>query len=129
MGGKKAKQSRLKTKKGYNWFFIMCTWEHENDRIAMDKWVEVFNFFTRNIEDEEKKGCYEALRDQIADEGLTALNLIGKRQFIISGQTRSNQALQEISSMITLNTPVKVDISMATNVFEFGEVNKERLYK
>ncbi len=107
----------------------MCTWEHEHDRIAMDKWVEVFNFFTRNTEDEKKKACYDALRDQIADEGLTALNLIGKRRFIISGQTKSNQVLQEISSMITLGTPIKVDISAATNVFEFGDINKERLYK
>lgn len=129
MGGKKTRRARLKTRKGHNWFFIMCTWENEHDRIAMDKWVEVFDFFTRNVKDEKKKDRYEALRNQIADEGLTALNLIGKRQFIISGQTKSNQALQEISSMITLGTPIKVDISAATNVFEFGEVNKERLYK
>ena len=66
-------------------------------------------------------------RDDIADQGLTALNLIGERQFMIAGQTKSNRPLQEISSMVTLNTPITVEVFAATNVFDFGEINKQRI--
>ena len=54
-----------------------------------------------------------------------ALKLIGKRQFVIAGQAKSKKPLQELSSMITLNTPVEVDVFAATNVFEFGTINKD----
>jgi hypothetical protein len=115
--------STLETISGYSWFLIQCSWEYENDRTAMDKWVEVYNWF-KNKDD---KGRYSSPRDEIADEGLIALNLIGKRVFVIAGQAKSNKPLQEISSMITLATPIKVEVFAATNVFEFGNLNQSRI--
>lgn len=112
----------LQTKDGYSWFLILCSWEYEYDKKAIDKWKEVYNFLKR-----PKKGRTHPLREEIADEGLLALNLIGKRKFVIAGQARSNKPLQKISSMITLKTPIKVDVFAATNVFEFGNINKDML--
>ena len=114
--------STLETLEGYSWFLILCSWEYDADRIAMDKWREVYNWFKVKP---DKSGEYIPPRDEIADEGLIALNLIGKRQFVIAGQAKSNKPLQELSSMITLSTPIEVDVFAATNVFEFGTINKE----
>jgi hypothetical protein len=110
----------LETKKGYSWFFILVSWEWEQDRDAIDKWKEVYNFLKRS-----KKGQVDPLRDEISDDGLIGLNLIGKRKFVIAGQTRSNKPLQKISSMITLRTGIKVDVFAATSVFELGNINKD----
>ena len=124
MIGIQTEKTKLTTLDGYDWFFIMCSWEQPDDREAMDKWIEVYNFFIRAPADPTK--VYNA-RDDIADQGLIALNLIGKRKFVIAGQTRSNKALQEISSMITLQSPIKVDVFAATNVYDFGLINQERI--
>lgn len=109
----------LQTRVGYSWFLIMCSWEYEHDQTAMDKWKQVYNFLKRPM-----KGEIQGLRKEIADEGLLALNLIGKRKFVIAGQTKSNKPLQKISSTITLGTAIKVDVYPATNVFEFGIINR-----
>jgi hypothetical protein len=109
----------LETKAGYSWFFIQVSWEYEHDETAIKRWKKMYNFLKR-----PSKGPTDPLRDEILDEGLIALNLIGKRKFIIAGQTRSNKPLQKISSMITLNTAIKVDVFSATNVFELGNINK-----
>lgn len=123
MNGIQTKQTQLTTLDGYNWFFIMCTWEPQDDRAAMDKWIEVYNFF---IKGQAESKLYDP-RNDIADQGLIALNLIGKRKFVIAGQTKSNKALQEISSMITLQTPINVDVFAATNVYDFGDINQTRI--
>ena len=114
--------STLETLEGYSWFLILCSWEYDFDRAAMDKWKEVYNWF--KVKD-DKSGEYIPPRNEIADEGLIALNLIGKRQFVIAGQAKSNKPLQALSSMITLTTPIEVDVFAATNVFEFGAINKD----
>jgi len=111
----------LETLEGYSWFLLLCGWDYDSDRIAMDKWREVYNWFKVKSD----KGEYIPPRDEIADQGLIALNLIGKRQFVIAGQAKSNKPLQQLSSMITLNTPIEVDVFAATNVFEFGTINKD----
>lgn len=110
----------LQTKDAYSWFLILCSWEYEHDETAIDKWKKVYNFLKR-----PKKGRTHALREEIADEGLLALNLIGKRKFVIAGQSLTNKPLQKISSMITLKTGIKVDVFAATNVFELGNINKD----
>jgi hypothetical protein len=110
----------LQTKDTYSWFLILCSWEYEHDQTAIDKWKEVYNFLKK-----PKKGRTHSLRDEIADEGLLALNLIGKRKFVIAGQSLTNKPLQKISSMITLKTGIKVDVFAATNVFELGNINED----
>jgi hypothetical protein len=101
---------------------IECSWEYDFDDDAKAKWIEVYNWFKG-----DSSGVYSPPRDEIANDGLIALNLIGRRRFVIAGQTLSNRPLQHISSMITLNTPIKVDVFPATNVFEFGNVSKEMI--
>ncbi len=56
----------------------------------------MYNFLKRS-----DTGQTDPLRDEILDEGLIALNLIGKRKFIIAGQAKSNKPVQKISSLIT----------------------------
>ena len=110
----------LETKHGYSWFFILVSREYEHDDTAIRRWKTVYNFLKRT-----DAGPTDPLRDEILDEGLIALNLIGKRKFIIAGQASSNKPLQKISSMITLKTAIKVDLFAATNVFELGNINKD----
>lgn len=116
--------STLETKKGHNWFLIQCSWEYDADSIALAKWQEVYDWFKP-----DNPKDIPPLREEIANEGLLALNLIGKRKFVIAGQAKSNKPLQELSSMITLNTPIKVDVFAATNVFEFDAINKDEIRK
>jgi hypothetical protein len=110
----------LETKDGYSWFFILVSWEYEHDETAINRWKNVYNFLKRS-----DTGQTDPLRDEILDEGLIALNLIGKRKFIIAGQAKSNKPVQKISSMITLRSAIKVDVFAATNVFELGNINME----
>lgn len=114
----------LETLPGYSWFLIECSWEYVNDDAAVKKWKEVYNWFKNKPDKGEE---YDNLRNEIADEGLIALNLIAKRRFVIAGQAKSNKPLQKLASMITLMTPIKVDVYAATNVFEFGNINKDDL--
>jgi hypothetical protein len=107
----------LETKAGYSWFFIQVSWEYEHET-AINRWKNVYNFLKRS-----DPGQTDPLRDEILDEGLIALNLIGKRKFIIAGQTKSNKPVQKISSMITLRSAIKVDVFAATSVFELGNIN------
>ena len=110
----------LETKKGYSWFLIVISWEWDQDKDAILKWKQVYNFLKR-----PKKGPVDPLRDEISDDGLIALNLIGKRQFVIAGQSMTNKPLQKISSMIALNTGIEVEVFAATNVFELGNINRD----
>ena len=114
----------LETLSGYSWFLIECSWECEHDVDAITKWKEVYNWFKNKPDKVEE---YDPLREEIADEGLIALNLIAKRRFVIAGQAKTNKPLQKLASMITLKSPIKVDVYAATNVFEFGTINKDDL--
>ena len=59
-------------------------------------------------------------------DSLKALNLIGQRKFVIIGRTTSNKVLQEISSNVTLETAIRVDVFPATYVHEFAKLNIKR---
>jgi hypothetical protein len=108
-----------KSHAGYNWFLIMCSWECDHDKDAMETWKEVYNVFIDKTRVEKNP--------DIHPDGLLALNLIGQRKFVIAAQIRSNAVLQQISAMITLEKGIKVDVFPATNVFEFGNINKAKL--
>jgi hypothetical protein len=45
---------------------------------------------------------------------------------VIIGQTTSNKVLQEISSHVTLETAIRVDVFPATYVHEFVKLNIKR---
>ena len=120
MNDKLQGSTSLETKDGYSWFFIQVSWEYEHDKAAINRWIKVYNFLKRS-----DKCPSDPLRDEILDEGLIALNLIGKRKFIIAGQAKSNKPVQKISSMITLRSAIKVDVFAATSVFELGNINME----
>ena len=116
--------NQMETLDGHSWFLIECSWDCEADVDAMSKWVDVYNWFKDTSDQAEAAG---SLRNEIADEGLLALNLIAKRRFVIACQAQSNRPLQQVASMITLKTAIKVDVFAATNVFEFGNINQDRL--
>lgn len=116
--------NQMETLDGHSWFLIVCSWDYEADDKATAKWVDVFNWFRDKSDQAEAAG---SLRNEIADEGLLALNLIAKRQFVIACQAKSNKPLQQVASMITLGTAIQVDVFAATNVFEFGSINQERI--
>lgn len=116
--------------KDYNWFVIMCSWDWNADEHALKRFQWVYHYFNAyNVPDEWKKVLADPndARNAIDFESLKALNLIGQREFVIIGRTSSNRVLQEISSNITLNTAIRVDVFPATYVHEFAKININRL--
>ena len=116
--------------KQYNWFLIMCSWDWNADKGALERFQWVYNYLNAyNNEEERKKITADANdpRNALDFESLKALNLIGQRKFVIIGRTTSNKVLQEISSNITLETAIRVDVFPATYVHEFARINLNRL--
>jgi len=112
--------------KQYNWFLIMCSWDWDADKMALERFQWVYNYLNAyNNAEEWKKITADANdpRNAMDFESLKALNLIGQRKFVIIGRTTSNKVLQRISSEITLGTPIRVDIFPATYVHEFRDIN------
>lgn len=99
-----------------SWFLILCSWEYEHDAVALEKFDKVWKYF--------KKLEKAKFREHIQGDDILALNLIGKRKFVIAGRATSNKPLQELSKMITWETAIKVDVFAATNVFEFENIYK-----
>ena len=112
----------------YNWFMMMCSWEWEHDSKALNKFGEVYkhlNIFNTSEWDSIKADPNNNdLRKALNVSTLKAFNLIGQRKFVIVGETTSNKVLQQLSSMITLGTPIKVEIFNATYVHDFNTVNE-----
>jgi hypothetical protein len=96
----------------------MVSWDWEADKDALEKFDWVYRYITKGSGDPLADHAREAL-----DFGkLWALNLIGKRKFVIVGRTRSNNVLQVISSKITLGTAIRVEVFPATYVHDFKGV-------
>jgi hypothetical protein len=106
----------------YSWFLIQCRWDWDRDDKAMDKFGEVFDYLSAfkdpNL-DLEKCFPDDDPRRALEPGSLKALNLIGKRNFVIIGRTKNNEPLQKLSAMITLTTGIMVDVYPATDVMEF----------
>lgn len=113
----------------YSWFLIMCSWEYEHDTMAIEIFEKVYKYLIVSQTDEWGKLAESDPRKAIDPDSLKALNLIGKRKFVIIGRTKNNKVLQELSSMVTLTTPIKVDVYAATDVNEFRDINKEMIMK
>jgi len=116
----------------YNWFLIMCTWDRDADKDAIDKFQWVYNYLNaRNVPEQWKTISANAndFRNALDFDSLKALNLIGQRKFVIIGRTLSNNVLQVISSNVTLETSIRVDVFPATYVHEFAKLNIKRFEK
>jgi len=109
----------------YSWFLIMCSWEYEHDAMAQKKFGEVYEYLI-NFKDPDSKWVKDLrsddLRSAFDPHSLKALNLIGKRKFVIIGRTKNNEVLQKLSLMITWETAIKVDVFAATDVNEFYSI-------
>ena len=119
----------MDTGKHYNWFLIMCSWDWGTDKVALERFVEVFRYLNKRDKQAWEKVIADPddPRHALDFDSLKALNLIGQRKFVIIGRTTSNRVLQELSSMITLETAIRVDVFPATYVREFAEINIDRL--
>ena len=107
--------------KQYNWFLIMCSWDGNADKDALEKFQWVYHYF--NAYDSRDAND---LRNAMDFASLKALDLIGQRKFVIIGRTTSNRVLQKISSNVTLETAIRVDVFPATYVHEFARLNIQR---
>jgi hypothetical protein len=120
----------MEEQKQYNWFLIMCSWDWNADADALKKFQWVYRYLNvYNDKDEWQKLVNNPNdpRNAMDFGSLRALNLIGKRIFVIIGRTTSNNVLQEISSNITLETAIRVELFPATYVHTFARVNIGRL--
>jgi len=106
----------------YSWFLIMCSWEPENDEEAIGKFGEVYKYLIGSQTKEWDDLDVNDPRKAIDPDSLKALNLIGKRKFVIIGRSMNNEVLQKLSSMITLKKHIKVDVYAATDVTEFRNI-------
>jgi hypothetical protein len=112
--------------KQYNWFLIMCSWDWNADQDAFKKFQWVYNYLNAyNVKDlwEKISADPNDHRNALDFDSLKGLNLIGQRKFVIIGRTTSNKVLQEISSNVTLQTSIRVDVFPATYVHEFAKIN------
>ena len=119
----------MEEQKQYNWFLIMVSWDWNADQDAIKKFQWVYNYLNAyNVKEQWKKISANPNdpRNALDFDSLKALNLIGQRKFVIIGQTTSNKVLQEISSNVTLETAIRVDVFPATYVHEFTRVNIKR---
>ena len=116
----------MEQKDNYNWFLIMCSWDSNADKDALKRFGRLYDYLDI-YPDRWDKLPDEDPRKALDIKELKALNLIGQRKFVIIGRTTSNKVLQKISSDITLETAIRVEVFPATYVREFKEVNADRL--
>ena len=108
-----------KPKEG-SWFLIMVSWEAGADAAAQKRFKEVFKYLKifksedPKARDKESKNLAKNHpadpRLEIVPDSLKALNLIGRRKFVIIFQTKSNKVLLELSKMISWSRPISVEI-------------------
>jgi len=107
---------------GYSWFLIMCRWEPDANGDAIQKFDEVYQYLNL-LTDDKKLEKFEAENPddplfELDSDSLKALNLIGRRKFVIIGQAKSNKLLQKLALMVGLDTHIKVEVFPATLVHD-----------
>jgi hypothetical protein len=133
-----------------SWFLIMVSWEPGGDGEAVKRFHQVYMYLNIrapfNTDDDEKKSAIQQGRKEeyeqylkdnelaletldendpvydIVEDSIKALNLIGRRKFVIIFQTKSNRVLQRLSKIISLGTEISVEIFPATYVTELKEL-------
>ena len=114
------------TLKGHSWFMIMCSWEPDEDAVAVERFRKLYGYLN-HLNDSDK---LDAFRKQHQDDPLfdldsdsfKAINLIGRRQFVLIGQARSNRLEQRIALDIGLGSRIKVEVFPATYVHDLEAV-------
>ena len=103
-----------------NWFMIMCSWEQGADAEAVEKFEDVYKNYLLKLTESDWQSTISAddPRLDLNSESIKALNLIGRRTFVIICQAASNRVLQELSRNISLKAPVSVKIFPATDVHD-----------
>ena len=118
-------------RKQYNWFLIMSSWEKGADDEAVKRFHDVYKYLKvlAPPDDVRQKTLAQLARKNPEDprltlvpESLKALNLIGRRKFVIICQTTSNRVLQELSKMISLGASISVEIFPATYVYDLEAI-------
>ena len=114
---------QTKTLKGHSWFLITCSWEPGADVEAEDRFIKTYKY----LDELSTDGWRDKLdtddpRLDLDSESLRAFNLIGRRQFVVIGQTRSNRVLQELAIKIGLGAPIRVDVFPATLVHDLYNI-------
>ncbi len=115
-----------KTLPNYSWFMIICSWEPEADSDAVKKFGAVYQYLQLLMDDQllaefENKKPDDPIFD-LDPDSFKALNLIGRRQFVIIGQATSNRLQQKLALDIGLGTRIKVEVFPATYVHDLRTV-------
>jgi hypothetical protein len=132
MGKMKIEKKQYKMmgeEKQYNWFLIMCSWDWNADQDAIRKFQWLYNYLNaRNVPEKwaDITAHPDDPRHALDFYNLTGLNLIGQRKFVIIGRATSNGVLQEISSNVTLETSIRVDVFPATFAHDFARLTIRR---
>ena len=114
------------TLKGYSWFMLMVSWEPEVDDEAVIRFEEVYKYLKVLTSDKELEKLEAAEPDDprldVDPDSFKAINLIGRRQFVMLGQSKSNRLQQNLALMIGLRSCIKVDVFPATLVHDLQKV-------
>ena len=115
-----------KTLTGYSWFMIVCSWEPEEDDDAVKKFGAVYDYLQPLNDDKTLKEFENEIPDDplldLDPDSFKALNLIGRRQFVLIGQATSNRLQQKLALEIGLGTRIKVEVFPATYVHDLRGV-------
>ena len=105
-----------------DWFVVVSSWEAGADDAAVQRFHDVYKYLNVLAPERREKALAGLERHDprldIVPESLRALNLIGRRKFMIICQARSTRVLQELSKKISLGAPINVEIFPATNVHD-----------
>jgi len=104
----------------------MAGWEMGADDVAVQRFHDVYEYLNVLAPERREKAIAGLDRDdprlELVPESLKALNLIGRRKFVIICQAASNRILQVLSRIISLGAPIKVDIFPATYVHDLKDM-------
>ena len=115
-----------KTLTGYSWFLVLCSWEPGDDDEAVKRFGAVYDYLlpltdVKLLEEFKKNNPNDPLCD-LDPDSFKALNLIGRRQFVMVGQAKSNRLQQKLALDIGLRTGVSVEVLPATLVHDLRGV-------
>jgi hypothetical protein len=111
-----------------SWFLIMASWQMGADLEAIQRFHEVYKYLRILTPGPERQAALDGLpredpRLSLVPDSLKSLNLIGRRQFVIVCQIKSencNRILQELSKIIILEARISVEIFPATYVHDLN---------
>jgi hypothetical protein len=114
---------QTETLKGHSWFLMMFSWEPGADVEAEERFIKAYKYLDElSADDWRDKLDTDDPRLDLDSESLRALNLIGRRKFVVIGQSTSNRVLQELALKVGLGAPIKVEVFPATFVHDLYKI-------